>query len=95
MFVMTLVHFAIISFRGRAFYNYYHYYADPTAMFDWLAGFGLTAPPVAEGQPAPGGLLEFLGWIAHGDRVESRRFERRRRGAKRHRRHREGRLHRR
>ena len=67
MFVMTLVHFAILSFRGRAFYNYYHNYADPRAMFDWLASLGLTAPPVAEGQPAPGGLLEFLGWVAHGD----------------------------
>ena len=38
-------------------------------MFDWLAGLGLTAPPVAEGQAATGGLLEFLGWVAHGDRA--------------------------
>ncbi|HEX4412572.1 MAG TPA: MFS transporter [Lacipirellulaceae bacterium] len=67
MFAMTLVHFAILSFRGRAFYDYYHNYADPRSMFDWLAGFGLTAPPVAPGAPAPGGLLEFLGWVAHGD----------------------------
>jgi GPH family glycoside/pentoside/hexuronide:cation symporter len=67
MFFMTLVHFAILSFRGRAFYDYYHNYADPRAMFDWLATFGLTAPPVSAGQPAAGGLLEFLGWIAHGD----------------------------
>ncbi len=65
---MTLIHFAIISLRGGAFYNYYHYYADPTAMYDWLAGLGLTAPPLAEGQVASGGVLEFLGWIAHGDR---------------------------
>ena len=94
MFVMTLVHFAILSLRGRAFYNYYHYYADQPAMFDWLAGFGLTAPPVAEGQPAPGGLLEFLGWVAHGDPSNLAGTERRRRGAKHHRRHREDRLHR-
>src|SRR5262245_61375269 len=67
MFVLTLVHFAILSFRGRAFYDYYHNYADLPAMFNWLAGLGLTAAPVVEGQPAPGGLLEFLGWIAHGD----------------------------
>ncbi len=67
MFFMTLVHFAILSFRGRAFYDYYHNYADPRAMYDWLATFGLTGPPVAAGQPAPGGLLEFLGWVAHGD----------------------------
>ncbi len=65
MFFMTLVHFAILSFRGRAFYDYYHNYADPRAMFDWLAGLGLTAPTGNEA--ARGGLLEFLGWIAHGD----------------------------
>jgi glycoside/pentoside/hexuronide:cation symporter, GPH family len=69
MAVLTLIHFAIISLRGGAFYNYYHYYADPAAMFDWLSGLGLTAPPVVEGQPASGGLLEFLGWVAHGDRA--------------------------
>ncbi len=67
MFLMTLIHFSILSFRGRAFYDYYHNYADPQAMFDWLATLGLTAPPVVEGQPTPGGLLEFLGWVAHGD----------------------------
>jgi GPH family glycoside/pentoside/hexuronide:cation symporter len=65
---MTLIHFAIISLRGGAFYNYYHYYAEPTAMFDWLARVGLTAAPSAAGQTATGGLLEFLGWIAHGER---------------------------
>lgn len=69
MALMTLIHFAIISLRGGAFYNYYHSYADKAAMFDWLAQFGLTAPPLADGEPAPGGLLEFLGWVAHGDRA--------------------------
>lgn len=70
MAVMTLIHFAIISLRGGAFYNYYHYYADPAAMFDWLSGLGLTAPPVAAGQePTAHWLLEFMGWIAHGDRA--------------------------
>jgi glycoside/pentoside/hexuronide:cation symporter, GPH family len=68
MATMTLIHFAIISLRGGAFYNYYHYYADQTAMFNWLASLGLTGPPLVDGQPAPGGLLEFLGWVAHGDR---------------------------
>ena len=67
MFVMTLVHFAILSFRGRAFYDYYHNYADPPAMFDWLAGLGLTGAPLGTEGPRPGGVLEFLGWIAHGD----------------------------
>jgi Na+/melibiose symporter-like transporter len=67
MFAMTLVHFAILSFRGRAFYDYYHNNADPRAMYDWVGHFGLAAPLAAAGQPKPGGLLEFLGWVAHGD----------------------------
>jgi Na+/melibiose symporter-like transporter len=67
MFFMTLVHFSILSFRGRAFYDYYHNFADPQAMFDWLTTLGLTGPPIVEGQAAPGGLLEFLGWVAHAD----------------------------
>jgi len=67
MFVMTLLHFAIISFRGRAFYDYYHNYADLRATYDWLDGFGLAGPPVAAEGQAPGGLLEFIGWVAHGD----------------------------
>jgi len=62
MAVMTLVHFAILSFRGGALYNYYHHYADKGAMFDFLAGLGLT-------QTTPGtGLLETLGYIVHGTR---------------------------
>jgi sugar (glycoside-pentoside-hexuronide) transporter len=50
MFVMTLVHFAILSLRGGAFYNYYHYFADKAAMYDWLGRLNLTAPPLAQGQ---------------------------------------------
>jgi Na+/melibiose symporter-like transporter len=69
MFVMTLVHFSILSFRGRAFYDYYHNYADPRAMFDWLSSLGLTAPLIIPNGLAPGGVLEFLGWVAHGDRA--------------------------
>jgi Na+/melibiose symporter-like transporter len=63
MAVMTLVHFAILSFRGGALYNYYHHYADKAAMFDFLAGIGLTSAA-----PAGTGLLETLGYIVHGKR---------------------------
>ena len=69
MFVMTLVHFTILSLRGGAFYNYYHYYADKAALYDWLATLNLTTPPLAEGVPAPAGMLEFLGWVVHADRL--------------------------
>jgi Na+/melibiose symporter-like transporter len=68
MFLMTLVHFTILSLRGGAFYNYYHYYADKGAMYDWLAGLHLTGPSLAAGESAPGGLWEFLGWVVHADR---------------------------
>ncbi|BCU78095.1 glycoside-pentoside-hexuronide (GPH):cation symporter [Luteolibacter sp. LG18] len=68
MALMTLVHFAILSFRGGALYNYYHQFTDKAAMFDFLARLGLTAPALAEGAPKPGGLLESLGYIVHGTR---------------------------
>lgn len=65
MFFWTLVHFAILSFRGGALYNYYHHYADKGAMFDFLNQFGLVAPAGAE---RGRGLLETLGYIVHGAR---------------------------
>jgi len=68
MFIMTLFHFCILSFRGAAWYNYFHYYADKAAMYDWLQGLHLTAPALAAGTAAPGGLLETLGYMVHGDR---------------------------
>lgn len=68
MALMTLVHFAILSFRGGAMYNYYHQYADKAAMFDLLEKIGLTAPALVEGASKPGGLLETLGYIVHGSR---------------------------
>jgi Na+/melibiose symporter-like transporter len=63
MFVMTLIHFAILSFRGGALYNYYHHYGDKAAMYDFVAKLGLTASPGAHG-----GLLETLGYLVHGDK---------------------------
>ncbi len=68
MFFMTLVHFAILSFRGAALYNYYHHFADKVALYDWVQSLGLTAPALAPGAPAPGGILEWLGYIVHGDK---------------------------
>lgn len=70
MFIMTLFHFCILSFRGGAWYNYFHYYADKAAMFDWLQGLGLTAAALAPDAAVPGGILETLGYIVHGDRSD-------------------------
>jgi Na+/melibiose symporter-like transporter len=64
MFIMTLIHFAILSFRGGALYNYYHHYADKAAMYDFVAKLGLTSAADTQG-----GLLETLGYIVHGDRT--------------------------
>ena len=66
MFLMTVVHFAILSFRGGALYNYYHHYADRAAMLDFLQPLGLVAGADA---PKSTGLLETMGYIVHGDRT--------------------------
>ena len=68
MFAMTLVHFAILTFRGGALYNYYHHYVDKAAMYDWVQKLGLTGPVLLSGAPRPAGILEWLGYIVHGDR---------------------------
>ena len=65
MALMTLFHFAILSFRGGALYNYYHQYADKGAMFDFLSRFNLTTATPPAGSA---GLLESLGYIVHGTR---------------------------
>ena len=68
MWIMTMIHFGILSLRGGANYNYYHHYADKAAMFDFLEKLGLTAPALAPGAAAPGGILEWVGYIVHGTR---------------------------
>ncbi|HEV2211118.1 MAG TPA: MFS transporter [Verrucomicrobiae bacterium] len=65
MVLMTLVHFAILSFRGGALYNYYHHYADKGAMYDFLAKLGLTRTAAGSG-----GLVDTLGYVVHGTRAE-------------------------
>jgi Na+/melibiose symporter-like transporter len=67
MFAMTLFHFCLLSFRGSALYNYYHHYVDKAAMFDVVQKLGLTA---SSDTANSGGLLEFLGYIVHGDRSD-------------------------
>ncbi len=67
MFFMTLFHFCMLSFRGGALYNYYHHYVDKAAMYDWVQKLGLVLPA---GTQATHGILEFLGYIVHGDRSD-------------------------
>jgi len=70
MFLLTLVQFALISLQGGALYNYFHSYADKAAMYEWLKSIHLTAAPVPAGAAAPGGILEFLGYIVHADKAD-------------------------
>jgi GPH family glycoside/pentoside/hexuronide:cation symporter len=69
MFLMTFLHFGLLSLQGGALYNYFHSYADKAAMYDWLRTIHLTAAPVAAGTAAQGGLLDWLGYIVHADRA--------------------------
>jgi glycoside/pentoside/hexuronide:cation symporter, GPH family len=68
MFLMTLVHFGILAYRGGAMYQYYQLYADKGALYDLLHSLGLTAPALKPGEATPGGILEMLGYIFHGER---------------------------
>jgi Na+/melibiose symporter-like transporter len=68
MWCWTLVHFAILTFRGGAQYNYFFHYADKASMFDWLSHFGLVAPPLSPGEVPAGFVDKWLGYIVHGDR---------------------------
>jgi glycoside/pentoside/hexuronide:cation symporter, GPH family len=67
MWCWTLVHFAILTFRGGAQYNYVFHYVDKSAMLDWLRQFGLVAPPLAHGEVPTGFLDKWLGYIVHAD----------------------------
>jgi glycoside/pentoside/hexuronide:cation symporter, GPH family len=64
LFVYTGFHFAMLTFRGGAHYNYYHHYADKAAMFDWVQQFGLTTSQSA----STGSIADWLGYIVHGTR---------------------------
>ena len=54
MFLMTVVHFAILSFRGGALYNYYHHFADRGAMFDFVQKLGLVGRGCAQARRSIG-----------------------------------------
>jgi Na+/melibiose symporter-like transporter len=63
MLALTIVQFGLLSFRGSALYDYYHYYAAEPSMYGVLHALGLTLP--ADGQPSTEWtqLLSALGYI--------------------------------
>jgi len=42
MFILTLVHFAVLAMRGGTLFYYFQYYVDPGRLFGLLQGLGLT-----------------------------------------------------
>lgn len=70
MFLMTLFHFAILSFRGGALYNYYHHYADKASMYDVLDGLGLVGPAGSNATSGGTGFVNFIGYRVYGDRAD-------------------------
>jgi glycoside/pentoside/hexuronide:cation symporter, GPH family len=67
MFIVTFVHFALISFQGGAGYQYFTRYVDHRATYDVFSGLGLTAPEVKPGEAAHG-FLATVGYIIPGTR---------------------------
>jgi len=43
MFLLTLVHFAVLAMRGGTLFYYFQYFVDSGKLFDVLQGLGLTA----------------------------------------------------
>src|SRR5262249_45065802 len=67
MFLMTVFHFGLLSFRGGAEYQYYMRYADQGACYDFLQHLGLTNPDRSI-TDAPQGVFGQLGYIVNGPR---------------------------
>jgi GPH family glycoside/pentoside/hexuronide:cation symporter len=64
---ITIVQFAMLSFRGAALYNYYHYYASRPDMYAFLNAVGLTSSSLLRLPPALMRLFGMLGYIVRGD----------------------------
>jgi GPH family glycoside/pentoside/hexuronide:cation symporter len=67
MFIVTFVHFALISFQGGAGYQYFTRYADSQAAYDVLHNIGLTDPTL-KADETPHGFLGTIGYIIPGTR---------------------------
>lgn len=67
MFLVTFIHFALISFQGGAGYQYFTRYADSQAAYDVLHNLGLTDAALKPGE-TPHGFLGTIGYIIPGTR---------------------------
>jgi Na+/melibiose symporter-like transporter len=67
MFVVTFIHFALISFQGGAGYQYFTRYANSQASYDVLHQMGLTDATLQPGATAHG-FLGTIGYMIPGTR---------------------------
>lgn len=67
MFLVTFIHFSLISFQGGAGYQYITRYANPQATYDVLHNLGLTDASLKPGE-TPHGFLGTVGYIIPGTR---------------------------
>ena len=67
MFLVTFIHFALISFQGGAGYQYFTRYANSQAAYDVLHHIGLTDSTLKPGETAHG-FLGTIGYIIPGTR---------------------------
>lgn len=67
MFIVTFIHFALISFQGGAGYQYFTRYADSQSAYDVLHNIGLTDATLKPGE-SPHGFLGTIGYIIPGTR---------------------------
>lgn len=66
LLVLTLLQFGLLSFRGSALYDYYHYYASGPAMYGFLRRLGLTLPAHSLPSTIWVTLLDRMGYIVRG-----------------------------
>ncbi len=63
MFLLTLVHFAMLAMRGGTMFYYFQYYVNPNSLFDALQKLGLTAAGDGAHTGTWYGLLNTFGLI--------------------------------
>lgn len=67
MFIVTFVHFTLISYQGGAGYQYFTRYPDPQATYDVFDKLGMTDPTIGI-KETPHGFLGTIGYLVPGTR---------------------------
>src|SRR5262249_23152709 len=67
MFIVTFIHFTLISYQGGAGYQYLTRYPDPQATYDLFNRAGMTDPTLGVND-VPRGFLGTIGYIVPGTR---------------------------